>query len=192
MYVQKYTANLTKWRTSFGLLCMPSKYMLCETWWRTRARQKPLCFHFQLCVAIWCGIKRAKKNKLTPKTRIHSTEMGGGGEAEHTRELDKKEEKAPCRTEHIVIKYWQREEMCEGREGRRQEEEALSSPQRDGCPPWQSINQRPCTQRGEVCTQTPYRTAVCIPLSVTRMTFLFTSCHLVCWQMEKCFFFLRR
>lgn len=79
--------------------------------------------------------------------------------------------------------------MRDGREGRRQEEEALSPSQRDGCPPWQSINQHPCTQRGDVCIQTSYRTAVCVPLSVTRMTFLFTSCRLVCWQME--FFFLR-
>lgn len=70
---------------------------------------------------MWHQASKRTNNNLTPETRIHSSEVGKKSRI-HKRE-GKKEAPSTSRTEHIVIRCWQRDEMCEGW---RQEEETLS------------------------------------------------------------------
>lgn len=102
---------------------------------------------------MWRQAGIRTNNNLTPETRTQSSEIGKK-KAEYTREWGKKELLLVIsRTEHIVIRRWQRDEMCEAGRRRWQEEGShpVTTSKTTANGDRQGINQRltythPCTQ----------------------------------------------
>lgn len=71
---------------------------------------------------VWRQAGKRTNNNLTPETRTQSSEMGK--KKQNTQGSGGKKELllVISRTEHIVIRRWQRDEMCEARRRRWREE----------------------------------------------------------------------
>lgn len=96
------------------------------------------------------------------------------------------------RAEHIVIRCWQRDEMCEVEKRRWQEEgthpvtTSETTANGDGALINSSRTHFHIHNEGKFVHRR-HTARLIYPLSVTVMTFLFTRRRLVYWQMEKWF-----